>query len=134
MATHKNSAFDSPLQRERDRRIIEKYEKETAELERKVQKIKHSSEETAKELFDAVNRGKRLARSLGFEDVYEAQIFVDSVEREVSFKDCIARLKILEAELSCEKKEVAVLQAKLENIENSRSMREELDNVRAELR
>jgi len=134
MPTDNNVTFTGPLLRERDKKIIEKYEKEKGELERRLQKIKHSSEETAKELFDAVNRGRRLSRSLGFEDVYEAQIFIDSVEHEVSFKDCMARFKILEAELRCEKKEVAVLQAKLAKTENSRNVQAELEKVKAELR
>jgi len=134
MSTSKNATVSSSFLRERDQKILEKHAKERAELEWKLQKMKRITDDTAKELFDAVHRGTRLARSLGFEDIYAAQVFIDTAEYDISFKDYMGRLKVLQAELLCEKKEAAVLQARLGKAEDNERLRGELDKTQAELR
>lgn len=133
MSTSKNATVSSSLLRERDQKILEKHAKERAELERKLQKLKQITDNTAKELFDAVHRGNRLACSLGFENIYAAQVFIDAAEHDISFKDCMGRLKVLQAELTCERKEAAVLQARLSKVQDNKKLQEELDRCQAEL-
>jgi len=134
MSTSTNATVSSSFLRERDQKILDKHAKERAELEWKLQKLKQITDNTAKELFDAVHRGNRLAHSLGFEDIYTAQVFIDSAEYDISFKDCMGRLKVLQAELTCERKEAAVLQARLSKDKDNEKLQEELDKCRAELR
>ena len=128
------ATFSSSDLRARDQRLLEKFEKEKAEYERKIQKIKYRADDTAKELFDAVHRGNRLARSLGFENVYEAQVFIDSAEHDVLFRDCFSRVQLLEAQLVSEKKEAEISQARIRNLEDDQALQEQVDRLRTELR
>ena len=132
--TGQMATFSSCNLRARDQRLLEKFEKEKAEYERKIQKIKYRADETAKELFDAVHRGNRLARSLGFENVYEAQVFIDSAEHDVLFRDCFSRVQLLEAQLVSEKKEAEISQARIRNLEDDQALQEQVDRLRMELR
>ena len=96
-------------------------------LEKKLQKIKSISDETAKHLFDAVNRGRRLAQSLGFNDVYDAQFAIDSFDHDISLRECYDRLHRQDDQLSTQKKEITTLETKLHNAE------EKLKGLQAEL-
>ena len=111
------TVYSSVQLRERDKLISEKHQTEMALLERKLQKVKSISDETAKQLFDAVNRGRRLAQSLGFDDVYDAQFAIDSVDQDVSFHECYDRLHRLDGQLSAEKEKRLALETKLGNAE-----------------
>ena len=102
---------------ERDKLLSEKHQKEVAILEKKLQKVKSICDETAKHLFDAVNRGRRLAQSLGFDDIYDAQFAIDSVDQEISFRECYERLSRLDDQLSARMKEIATLETKLHDAE-----------------
>jgi vacuolar-type H+-ATPase subunit I/STV1 len=112
----------------------EKHAKEKAELELRIQRWKKVNDETAKELFDALHRGDRLARSVGFESLYKAQIYLDSFDHSATFKEYVDRTRTLEAELICEKKEVEILQAKLNKVGDESKIQDELKKMKAELR
>ena len=90
---------------------------EAAIFEKKLQKIKSVSDETAKQLFDAVNRGRKLAQSLGFDDVYDAQFAIDSIDHDISFRECYDRLLRQDDQLSARNEEVTALETKLHNAE-----------------
>ena len=97
--------------------LSDKLQKEVAILEKKLQKVKAISDDTAKHLFDAVNRGRRLAQSLGFNNVYDAQFSIDSLDHDMSFRECYDRLHRLDDQASASKKEIATLEEKLHNAE-----------------
>ena len=90
---------------------------EVAILEKKLQKVKSISDGTAKQLFDAVHRGRKLAQSLGFNDVYDAQFAIDSIDDDISFRECYDRLHRQDDQLSARKEEVTALETKLHNAE-----------------
>ena len=90
---------------------------ELAIFEKKLQKVKSVSDETAKQLFDAVNRGRKLAQSLGFDDVYDAQFAIDSIDHDISFRECYDRLLTQDDQLSARKEEVTALETKLHDAE-----------------
>ena len=90
---------------------------DVAIYEKKLQKIKSISDETAKQLFDAVNRGRKLAQSLGFDDVYDAQFAIDSLDHDISFRECYDCLQAQDDQLSAKKEEVTALETKLHNAE-----------------
>ena len=111
------AGYSSVQLRERDKLLIDKHQMELAIFEKKLQKVKSINDETAKQLFDAVNRGRRLARSLGFDDVYDAQFAIDSIDHDISFRECYDRLHRQDDQLSAQKKEVEALETKLHNAE-----------------
>lgn len=129
-----NATVSGCLLRERDQKILEKHAKEKTELEYRIQKLKKANDERATELFDALRRGDRLARSIGFDDLYKAQIYLDSCDHSTSFKENIDRSSLLEAELTCEKKEVEILQVKLDKVGDYNKIRDELEKLKTELR
>ncbi|RDB16596.1 hypothetical protein Hypma_002805 [Hypsizygus marmoreus] len=96
-------AFSSSHLRERDKILQEKHQKELSILERKIERLRWSNNDTLKQLFEAQTRGKRLAQSLGFNDIYEAQVTVDTADRELPYKECLERVETLQVELSSEK-------------------------------
>ncbi|KDR79382.1 hypothetical protein GALMADRAFT_243412 [Galerina marginata CBS 339.88] len=108
-----NPSYSGSHLRERDQLILEKHEEEINALQAKFWRLKYSADEISKNLFDASNRGRRLAESLGFNDVFDAQVAIDSAEHSVTYRECLERLQIAEAQLSVEKKDVQILQAKL---------------------
>jgi predicted RNase H-like nuclease (RuvC/YqgF family) len=90
---------------------------EVALYEKKLQKVKSVSDATAKQLFDAVNRGRKLAQSLGFDDVYDAQFAIDSMDHDISFRECYDRFHKQDDQLSARKEEVTALETKLRDAE-----------------
>ena len=117
MDTEATAGCSSVQLRERDKLLLDKHQMELAILEKKLQKVKSISDETAKQLFDAVNRGRRLARSLGFDDVYDAQFAIDSMDNDISFRECYDRLQSQDDQFSAQKKEIEALETKLHNAE-----------------
>ncbi|KAF8900697.1 DNA repair protein endonuclease SAE2/CtIP C-terminus-domain-containing protein [Gymnopilus junonius] len=132
------STYSSSSLRERDQIIHEKYKKEIKDLETKIQRIKYTADETSKNLFDAQNRGRRLAGSLGFHDTYDAQVAIDSSDSNLTYRECLDRLRETEANLAFEKKEVLLLRFKLRNVEREnkrlalekRELEERYDDLR----
>ncbi|RXW22413.1 hypothetical protein EST38_g3440 [Candolleomyces aberdarensis] len=88
--------FSSAQLRERDKRIEEKHRQEIAALERKIENLRRSNDDTRKQLFDVVHRSERLAESLGYSNVFEAQEALDMMEAGFDFKRCLQRLQELE--------------------------------------
>jgi len=100
--TSTTGTFSSVHLRERDKLLAEKHEKAIATLERKVERLKRANDDTLKQLFEAQTRANRVAESLGFHDIYEAQVAVDTADREIPYKQCLERIESLERELSGE--------------------------------
>jgi hypothetical protein len=134
MSPGNNATFSSSLLRERDQKTLAKHAREKTELELRIQKLKRVNDARAKELFDALHRGDGLARSIGFDNLYEAQVYIDSLEPSTTFKECVDRIRILEAELTCEKKEVEILQVKLEKAGDTNRLHVESEKLKTELR
>jgi len=125
------TVYSSVQLRQRDKVLSDKHQNEIAILEKKLLKVKSINDETAKQLFDAVNRGRRLAKSLGFDDVYDAQFAIDSVDHDLSFRECYDRLHRLDNQLSAEKKEMTTLETKLNNAEEKvKELQTELEEAR----
>lgn len=93
---------------------------EMAAMERKLEKLKRSNGDTLKQLADAQSRGRRLANSLGFHDIYEAQVMVDNADVEIPFIDCIEKIELLEKGVAKEKNENERLKEALGNAEDER--------------
>jgi len=133
MSPGNDATFSSSLLRERDQKILEKHAREKSELELRIQRLKKVNDARSKELFDALHRGDRLAHSIGFENLYEAQVYLDSFDHSTSFKECMDRIRILEAELTCERKEVEILQVKLNKVGDNDGLHVELEKMKKEL-
>ena len=108
-----DATYSSAHLRERDKILQEKHRKEIAVIERKIERLKWSNNDTVKQLFEAQNRCQRLAHSLGFKDIYEAQVTIDTADYDTSFKDSLERIHTLEAELLAERNEGESLKDKL---------------------
>jgi hypothetical protein len=128
MDTEATAGYSNVQLRKRDKLLLDKHEIEVAIFEKKLQKVKSISDETSKRLFDAVHRGRKLAQSLGFDDVYDAQFAIDSIDHDISFRDCYDRLHRQDDQLSVRKKEVTVLETKLHNAEEKvKELQKELE-------
>ncbi|KAJ3501210.1 hypothetical protein NLJ89_g9443 [Agrocybe chaxingu] len=111
-------SYSSSALKERDQVIIDKYEKEKAELERKIQRMKFAHDETKKQLFDAIHRTERIAQSLGFQDIYEAQVAIDSGDYDVSYRECFERIQVLETQLLRQRRKLDPLELQLLTLED----------------
>jgi hypothetical protein len=60
---------------------------------------------------------QRLASSLGFTDIHEAQATIDTTDMSVSYKDCFELIPQLEKSLSLERAEVTRLSESLRVVE-----------------
>ncbi|KAJ8453956.1 hypothetical protein ONZ45_g19496 [Pleurotus djamor] len=104
MATTPVNTFSGAALRTRDQRIEEKHQKELANLERKLSRSKATNDDLMKQLYDSQHRGNRLATTLGFNDLYEAQVYIDNSDDELSYKERSVRMAELEHELEKYKK------------------------------
>lgn len=107
------NSYSSVHMRERDKILQEKHQKELAIIERKNEKLKWSNSDTLKQLFEMQTRANRLARNLGFYDVYEAQVYIDNSDHEMPYKECLESVSKLKEELTTERKENERLQEQL---------------------
>jgi phage-related tail protein len=112
--------FSSANLKERDKRVEERHRKELSALERKIENLRRSNDDTRRQLFDAIHRTERLANSLGFANVMEAQETLDLLDEPVSFKDTLARVESLETELRNSRIEAEEAEAKLVAVEEIR--------------
>lgn len=121
MATAGNT-YSSAHLRERDKILEAKHQKELAFLERKCDRLRWSNDDTLKQLFDARLRGDKLARSLGFNDIHEAQVAIDTTDYETppTFKDCIAHVDALRTDLARERAQHEKLREYLRLVEEER--------------
>ncbi|PFH49725.1 hypothetical protein AMATHDRAFT_4659 [Amanita thiersii Skay4041] len=94
-----STTYSSVQMRERDKIVQEKHQKEISAMERRIEKLKWANDDTMKELFDAQHRGRRLANSLGFKDIIEAQVFIDTADHETPYRDCFEQVGTLKSRL-----------------------------------
>ena len=109
-----DQAFSSTALKERDKRLTATHAKEIQALERKIENLRRSNDDTRKQLFDCVQRTERLAHSLGFENVLEAQEVVDLLDEPVSFREMVGRIGELEAEVRAERVKREEVEVRLE--------------------
>lgn len=69
---------------------------EVSALQKRIERLKLSNDDTVKQLSETTSRWKRLAKSLGFDDVHEAQVAVDTADYDVCYKECFERVHKLE--------------------------------------
>lgn len=119
------AAYSSVHLRERDKALEEKHRKELAAVERKIEKLKWSNADTLKQLFDVQNRSHRLATSLGFHDVYAAQVAVDTADQDTPYSECFERVEKLQRELEEERAESGRLREQLRLAEDERNLFED---------
>ena len=91
--------FSSAQHRERDKRIEEKHQQEIRALERKIEVIRRSNEDTRKQLFDVVQRAENFAHTLGYSNVLEAQEALELMEPGFNLRTCSERMSSLEKAL-----------------------------------
>lgn len=111
------STYSSSYLRDRDKGIHDKYQNEIRILEAKIEKQRRNLDEHLKTAFDVRNSGERLARSLGFNNVFDAQVAIDSLDYSFTLKDTLDRLDEAEAEITTQKKEKEIIQDKLTSVE-----------------
>ena len=116
------NTYSSIHLRERDKILETKHQKELALIERKVDRLRRSNDDTLKQLFDVRIRGDKLARSLGFHDIHDAQVAIDTADHEapLTFKECFARVDALQAELTRERAQHEKLREYLRLVEEER--------------
>jgi hypothetical protein len=116
------NTYSSAHLRERDKILEEKHRKQFALVERKVDRLRRSNDDTLKQLFDVRMRGDKLARSLGFNDIHEAQVAIDTADHELplTFKECFALLDVLQSELTRERAQHEKLREYLRLVEQER--------------
>jgi hypothetical protein len=116
------NTYSSAHLRERDKLLEAKHQKELAFVERKVERLRWSNDDTLKQLFDARTRGDKLARSLGFNDIHEAQVAIDTAHHEtpLTFKECLARVDALQVDLVRERAQHETLREYLRLVEEER--------------
>ena len=73
---------------------IDELEQKIQRLEKKNQRLQLAQDDAAKQVIDAIGRGKRLAQSLGFQEVAEAQLYIDSLDDELDLRQLIERAKL----------------------------------------
>lgn len=121
MEAEENTYSSSHL-RVRDKFLEAKHQKELALVERKADRLRWSYDDALKQLFDARARGDKLARSLGFNDIHEAQVAIEAPGHETSltFNECFARVDALQADLARERAQHEKLREYLKLVEEER--------------
>jgi hypothetical protein len=112
--------YSSVQLRERDKILIERHQKELAAIESKVDKLKWSNTDLLMQLFESQNRAHRLATSLGFNDIYEAQVHIHNADHSTVYKDCINGFDQLQNELAKEKNENANMREEFKRVQEER--------------
>ncbi|KAJ3796746.1 hypothetical protein GGU11DRAFT_685191 [Lentinula aff. detonsa] len=110
------NAFSSAAFRERDKAIQRRHEDEIRRHKIALDKMNQANADLRTSLFDLKNRSNRLVQSLGFDDLMEAQVYIDarkSEDGQTTYRDCLKLAGSLEDEL----KEAKTLIAKMENRE-----------------
>jgi len=114
------STYSSAQLRERDQHIRKQCQEQLRAQEARFQRLKYSADTTNKSFFDLQHRARRLAESLGYIDLPDAQIAIDSSEYVLTYQECFERLQMLEAELSMEKKESELARVTLRKVEQEK--------------
>jgi hypothetical protein len=104
----------------RDKAIEEKYSKEIAALEAKVQRLRYAFDDRSNEYFDSVHYGNKIADLLGFRSLKEVQTFVELADEQVPYKELAKRLDELKAELASERRDKGALKDDLIDVMEER--------------
>ncbi|KAG6873164.1 hypothetical protein C0995_002013 [Termitomyces sp. Mi166 len=88
--------FSSKSDRPRDTLLLTLHQRELAQKDQKIQRLQHANNESLKRQWEAQTRGNALAQSLGFRDVFEAQMAIDVAGQEVSYRECLERVVKME--------------------------------------
>ncbi|KAF8813460.1 hypothetical protein BYT27DRAFT_7180999 [Phlegmacium glaucopus] len=65
------------------------------QLTTRLERFRLSNVELSQQLSDALSRSQRLASSLGFRDIYEAQAAIDTADLDLSYRQCFNELEVL---------------------------------------
>ncbi|KAF9044207.1 hypothetical protein BJ165DRAFT_186316 [Panaeolus papilionaceus] len=99
----------------------EQHQKEIRTLENKIQRFKQAADDRRKELFEELNRGDRLSKSLGFTSIHDAQCAIDTVDSELSFVECYNQLHVLETQVDAAQKEKDIWRLQSSQLEEENS-------------
>lgn len=66
-----------------------------AQLTTRLERFQLSNAELSQQLSDALSRSQRLALSLGFRNIYEAQAALDTADLDLSYRQCFDELEVL---------------------------------------
>ena len=91
--------FSSKTDRPRDALLLNLHQRELSQKDQKIVRLQHANNESLKRHYEAQHRGNMLAQSLGFRDVFEAQMSIDVAGQEMSYRECLERVVRLEEEL-----------------------------------
>jgi hypothetical protein len=81
-----------------------RHNKELTILQNKMERLKWSNTDMTRQLADAAPRMQRFAESLGFDNMYEAQMALDMADTEVPYKDRLDLVQQLESWLQREQR------------------------------
>ena len=70
---------------------------DVARVRNRLERFQLSNADLSQQLSDALRRSQRLASSLGFRDVYEAQAAIDTADSDLSYHQCFEELEMLRA-------------------------------------
>ena len=66
-----------------------------AQLTTRLERFRRSNAELSQQLSDALSRSQRLASSLGFRDIHEAQAAIDTADSDLSYRQCFNEIGML---------------------------------------
>jgi predicted RNase H-like nuclease (RuvC/YqgF family) len=90
--------ISSSALRQHEKAIREAHQKELRAYDTKLERLRRANDEVSRELFHERNRGERLAQSLGFQSLIEAQLAIGA-EEESSYKQTLQLVDRLQGEL-----------------------------------
>jgi hypothetical protein len=70
-----------------------------ARVSNRLERFKLSNAGLSQQLSNALRQSQRLASSLGFRDIYEAQATIDTAESDLSYRQCFDQLEMLRAQV-----------------------------------
>ncbi|KAF8066545.1 DNA repair protein endonuclease SAE2/CtIP C-terminus-domain-containing protein [Lyophyllum atratum] len=112
---------------QRDKAMLEKHQKDLDIRDRKIDRLNWQNDELRKELHEFQARGNLLATSLGFHNIYEAQVAINIADCKLSYRECLERVEILEQELSAARAHNERIQLLMDALEDDQ------ERVKAEL-
>jgi hypothetical protein len=65
----------------------------------RLQRFQLSNADLSQQLSEALGRSQRLASSLGFRDIYEAQATIDTADSDIPYRQCFEELETLRAQV-----------------------------------
>jgi len=77
----------------------ENHTDDVARAKDRLERFRLSNADLSQQLSDALRRSQRLASSLGFRDIYEAQAAIDTADSDLSYWQCFEELETLRAQV-----------------------------------